>query len=69
VDRRGSLTSGAAEGASAKGETLERLATVVKFEPFRRPWRAVLRTDGSKFGRPPFNHVFMWKVLILQASH
>jgi len=48
---------------------LERLATVVKFEPFRRPWRAVLRTDGSKFGRPPFNHVFMWKVLILQASH
>ncbi len=27
------------------------------------------RSDGSKGGRPPFDHVFMWKVLILQASH
>jgi len=29
----------------------------------------VPRSDGSKGGRSPFDHVFMWKVLILQASH
>jgi len=31
--------------------------------------RAVPRSDGSKGGRPAFDHVFMFKVLILQASH
>ena len=31
--------------------------------------RAVPRSDGSKGGRPTFDHVFMFKVLILQASH
>src|SRR5215207_6089209 len=31
--------------------------------------RAVPRSDGSKGGRPAFDHVFMWKILILQASH
>jgi transposase, IS5 family len=29
----------------------------------------VQRADRSRGGRPPFDHVFMWKVLILQASH
>src|SRR4051794_34971880 len=28
-----------------------------------------LRSDGSKGGRPAFGHVFMWKILTLQASH
>lgn len=27
------------------------------------------RSDVSKGSRPPFDHVFIWKVLILQASH
>jgi len=55
---------------SAKGDDLERLASVVNFELFRPDLaRAVPRSDGSKGGRPPFDHVFMWKVLILQASH
>jgi transposase, IS5 family len=55
---------------SAKGDDLERLAAVVNFELFRPALaRAVPRSDGSKGGRPPFDHVFMWKVLILQASH
>jgi hypothetical protein len=31
--------------------------------------RAVPRKDRSKGGRPPFDHVFMFKVLILQTSH
>ncbi len=55
---------------SSKGDDLERLAAVVNFELFRPDLaRAVPRSDGSKGGRPPFDHVFMWKVLILQASH
>jgi len=55
---------------SAKGDDLERLNGVVDFELFRPDLaRAVPRSDGSKGGRPPFDHVFMWKVLILQASH
>ena len=55
---------------SAKGDDLERLNAIVDFEAFRPELaRAVPRSDGSKGGRPPFDHVFMWKVLILQASH
>ncbi len=55
---------------SAKGDDLERLNAIVDFEAFRADLaRAVPRSDGRKGGRPPFDHVFMWKVLILQASH
>ena len=55
---------------SAKGDDLERLKAVVDFELFRPALaRAVVRSDGAKGGRPAFDHVFMWKVLILQASH
>ena len=55
---------------SAKGDDLERLNTVVNFEPFRSELeRAVPRSGGSKGGRPAFDHVLMFKVLILQASH
>lgn len=55
---------------SAKGDDLERLNAIVDFEAFRSDLaKAVPRSDGSKGGRPPFDHVFMWKVLILQASH
>jgi IS5 family transposase len=42
----------------------------VNFELFRPDLgRAVPRSDGAKGGRPPFDHVFMFKVLVLQASH
>jgi IS5 family transposase len=55
---------------SAKGDALERLSRIVDFELFRNDLtRAVPRSDGSKGGRPPFDLVFMFKVLILQASH
>ena len=55
---------------SAKGDALERLNPVVDFELFRADLeRAVPRSDGSKGGRPPFDHVLMFKVLILQAMH
>src|SRR5690349_23241270 len=55
---------------SAKGDDLERLNGIVDFELFRDDLAcAVPRSDGSKGGRPPFDLVFMFKVLILQASH
>jgi IS5 family transposase len=55
---------------SAKGDDLERLNAIVDFEVFRPGLaRAVPRSDGSKGGRPAFDHVFMFKVLILQAAH
>jgi transposase, IS5 family len=55
---------------SAKGDHLERLSAIVNFELFRPDLvRAVPRSDGTKGGRPPFGHVFMFKVLVLQASH
>jgi transposase, IS5 family len=55
---------------SAKGDELERLNSVVDFELFRRDLeRAVPRSDRSKGGRPAFDHMLMFKVLIVQASH
>jgi IS5 family transposase len=49
---------------------LERLNSAVDFELFRRDLeRAVPRSDGSRGGRPAFDHVLMFRVLILQASH
>src|SRR5277367_2059421 len=55
---------------SAKGDALERLAAVVDFELFRADLkRAVPRSDGLKGGRPAFDHVLMFKVLVLQASY
>jgi hypothetical protein len=55
---------------SAKGDHLERLNALVDVALFRPDLvRAVPRSDGSKGGRPPFDHVFMFKVLVLQASY
>lgn len=55
---------------SRKGDELERLAAVVDFELFRAELeRAVPRADRSKGGRPPFDHVLMFKVLILQTQN
>ena len=55
---------------SAKGDDLERIATLVDFAMFRPELeRAVPRSDGSKGGRPAFDRVLMFKVLLLQAMH
>ena len=55
---------------SAKGDTLERLNGLVDFELFRPDLeRAVPRADRSRGGRPPFDHVLMFKVLIVQARY
>src|SRR6188472_633456 len=58
------------KGLSAKGDTLERLNGWVDFELFRPDLeRAVPRADRSRGGRPPYDHVLMFRILILQASH
>lgn len=55
---------------SAKGDDLERIAALVDFQQFRPELeRAVPRSDGSKGGRPAFDHVLMFKILLLQAMH
>ena len=55
---------------SVKGGAPERLSAIVDFEVFRPDLaRAVQRSDSAKSGRPPFDLVFMFKVLVLQASH
>jgi IS5 family transposase len=55
---------------SAKGNDLERVKALVDFEMFRSALEAAVpRGDRSKGGSPPFDHVFMFKVLILQAMH
>jgi IS5 family transposase len=57
-------------GLSKKGDDLERLTAVVDFELFRPELeRAVPRADRAKGGRPPFDHVLMFKVLILQTQN
>ena len=54
----------------AKGDDLERIAGLVDFEMFRPDLeRVVPRSDGSKGGRPAFDHVLMFEVLLLQAMH
>jgi IS5 family transposase len=57
-------------GLSRKGDDLERLAAVVDFELFRSELEAAVpRADRSKGGRPPFDHVLMFKVLVLQTQN
>jgi IS5 family transposase len=55
---------------SAKGDDLERLAEVVDFEAFRADLvNAVPRSDGAKGGRPAYDPVMMFKILILQGQN
>ena len=54
----------------ARGDDLERVAVLVDFSMFRAELgRAVPRADGAKGGRPAFDHVLMFKILLLQAMH
>ena len=46
------------------------MKALVDFEMFRPALEAAVpRSDRSKGGRPPFDHVLMFKVLILQTMH
>ena len=58
------------EVLSAAGDPLERLAAVVDFEVFRGPLVAALRRSArGRGGRPPFDPVLMFKILVLQALY
>ena len=55
---------------SKSGDVLETWAKAVDFEIFRDILDGALSySDGSKGGRPPFDPVLMFKVLLLQAYH
>ena len=55
---------------SAAGDPLERLAMVIDFELFRSELQAALdRSDRSRGGRPPYDAVLMFKVLVLQTLY
>ena len=55
---------------SASGDPLERLRAVVEFEAFRVELEAALpRADRSRGGRPPWDAVVMFRVLVLQALY
>ena len=47
---------------SAAGDPLERLSSVVDFEIFRA---ALARSDRSRGGRPPYDAVLMFRILVL----
>lgn len=50
------------------GDPLEAMAEIINFEGFRPVLeRALARSDRSKGGRPPFDPILMFKILILQA--
>lgn len=58
------------EQLSKSGDPLERLLEVVNFEAFRyRLVKVLKRSDGSKGGRPPYDPVLMFKILVLQALY
>jgi transposase, IS5 family len=55
---------------SAAGDPLERLLAAVDFELFRAELDAALgRSDRSRDGRPPYDPVLMFKVLVLQTLY
>jgi hypothetical protein len=55
---------------SAAGDPLERLRAVVDFEPFRSDIEAALeRGDRSRGGRPPYDAVLMFRILVLQTLY
>jgi hypothetical protein len=54
---------------SAKGDDLELVKALVDFDMFRPALEAAVpRSDRSKGGRPAFDHVLMFKVLILHFA-
>ena len=58
------------EALSRAGDPLEGLRTMVPWESFRKVLKKTLdRKDRSAGGRPPFDDVLMFKVLVLQALY
>ena len=52
------------------GDQLEAYAAAVDFEIFRADLEAALGySDGAKGGRPPYDPVLMFKILVIQAQH
>src|SRR3954452_15683490 len=52
------------------GDPLIRLAALIDFEVFRAPLvQALARADGSRGGRPPYDPLLMFKVLVLQTLY
>ena len=55
---------------SRAGDPLERLAAVVDFEAFRAELEGALpRSDRAKGGRPPYDAVLMFRLLVLQTLY
>ncbi|MFQ5483212.1 MAG: IS5 family transposase [Nitrospinaceae bacterium] len=55
---------------SEAGDPLEKLDAVVPWAVFRKPLaKALKRSDGVKGGRPPYDPVLMFKILVLQALY
>lgn len=50
---------------SEAGDPLEKLNAVVPWEVFRKPLgKALKRSDGAKGGRPPYDPVMMFKIMV-----
>jgi IS5 family transposase len=55
---------------SAAGDPLDRLSRVIDFEVFRTDLEAALgRPERAKGGRPPYDAVLMFRVLVLQTLY
>ena len=55
---------------SEAGDPLQKLNSVIPWELFRKPLaKALKRSDGAKGGRPPYDAVLMFKILVLQALY
>lgn len=55
---------------SEAGDPLEKLSALVPWEVFRKPLtNALKRSDGSKGGRPPYDPVMMFRIMVLQALY
>jgi IS5 family transposase len=58
------------QALSAAGDPLERLRAVVDFEIFRPELETALkRADRSRGGRPPYDAVLMFRILVLQTLY
>jgi hypothetical protein len=51
---------------SKLGDPLEKINKVIDWEIFRNTIKKAIRKDMSKGGLPPFDVVFMFKILMLQ---
>jgi hypothetical protein len=55
---------------SEAGDPLEKLNGLVPWEVFHKPLaKALKRSDGARGGRPPYDPVVMFKIMVLQALY